>query len=115
MAAIALTTDTSVITACSNDYGYDRLFERQVEGLGNENDVLVGISTSGNSENVIRAFDMAKTKNMKTICLNGKDGGKIKEKYIHSNIIIPSSNTARIQESHETIFHAWCKLIDESF
>ena len=113
--AIALTTDTSIITACANDYGYDRLFERQVEGLGNKGDVLVELSTSGNSENVIKAFEAAKRKGMKTICLNGKDGGKIGKMSIDHNIIIPSKVTARVQEAHITIIHIWCKLIDNTF
>ncbi|MBR9677231.1 D-sedoheptulose 7-phosphate isomerase [Candidatus Woesearchaeota archaeon] len=111
--AIALTTDTSLITACANDYGYDELFSRQVEGLGNTDDVLVGISTSGNSLNVIKAFQTAKEKNMLTICLNGKDGGKIKSLELDSDIVVPGTNTGRIQESHITIIHAWCKLIEE--
>ncbi len=110
--AISLTTDTSTLTACSNDFGYDEVFKKQVESLGNEGDVLVGISTSGNSNNIINALNLAKEKGMKTICLNGKDGGKINS--LDSNLIIPSQNTARIQESHITIIHTWCKLIEES-
>lgn len=113
--AISLTTDTSLITACSNDYGFDKLFERQVEGLGQKGDVIVGITTSGNSLNIIKAFEAAEKKGMKIICLNGKDGGKIKNMKIDSNIIIPSKVTARVQESHITIIHIWCKLIDEAF
>ncbi len=113
--ALSLSTDVSAITACANDYGYERLFERQIEGLGNSGDVVVGITTSGNSENVIKAFDMAEKKGMKIICLNGKDGGKIKSKNVDVNLIIPSSVTARVQESHITIIHAWCELIDEEF
>lgn len=110
--AIALTTDTSTITAGSNDLGYENIFQKQVESLGSEEDVLIGITTSGNSPNIIKALDLAKSKNMKTICLNGKDGGIISN--IDSNIIIPSQNTARIQESHITIIHTWCKLIEDS-
>jgi len=110
--AIALTTDTSAITACSNDYGFQELFSRKVESLGNEGDVLVGITTSGNSENILKAFEVAKQKGMKTVCLNGKDGGKVDADV---NLIIPSENTARIQESHITVIHTWCKLIEDEF
>ena len=113
--AIALTTDTSAITACANDYGFEKLFERQIEGLGNKGDVVVGISTSGNSDNIIKGFEAAKKKGMKIICLNGKDGGKIKDMKIDCDIIIPSKVTARVQESHITIIHVWCKLIDMTF
>ena len=112
--AISLTTDTSTLTACSNDFGYDEVFKKQVESLGNEGDILVGISTSGNSNNIIKAFEIAKDNKLKTICLNGKDGGKINDLNLDSNLIIPSQNTARIQESHITIVHTWCKLIEES-
>ena len=112
--AIALTTDTSTLTACSNDFGYEEVFKKQIESLGNEGDVLVGISTSGNSNNIIKAFEIAKNNGMKTICLNGKDGGKINNLNLNSNLIIPSQNTARIQESHITIIHTWCKLIEDN-
>ncbi len=112
--AIALTTDTSAMTAWSNDYGFETLFKRQVEGLGREGDVLVGITTSGNSKNIICAFEAANEKGMKTICLNGKTGGKISDIGVDCNMIVPSDITARIQESHQTIYHAWCKLIDDA-
>lgn len=111
--AIALTTDTSIITACANDYGYDQLFERQIQGLGNEGDVFIAISTSGNSPNILKAIEMSKQKNMKVIVLSGKDGGQMKD-LGNSNIIIPSMVTGRIQESHEVIIHTWCKLIEEN-
>ncbi len=113
--AIALTTNSSNLTAGSNDLGYEVVFERKVEALGNEGDVLVGLTTSGNSENVIRAFKAAQQKGMITICLNGKGGGKVTQLNLHSNIVIPSNNTARIQESHITIIHIWSQLIEDAF
>ena len=102
--AIALTTDTSNLTAGANDIGYDNVFARSVEALGNEGDVLVGISTSGNSENVNRAFIKAKEKKMVTIGFLGKDGGKSKP-LVDLAIIVPSTDTQRIQEGHITIGH----------
>lgn len=113
--AIALTTNTSNVTAGANDFGFQTIFSRQVEALGEEGDVLIGISTSGNSENVIKAFETAKNKRLATICLNGKDGGRINHLQLNTNIIIPSQNTARIQESHITIIHILCKLIDSVY
>lgn len=111
--AIALTNDPSIITACSNDYGFDQVFSRQVTALGDEGDVLVGITTSGNSPNILAAFDVAKKNNLKTICLNGKSGGSVNG--VDVNLIIPSNITARIQESHITIIHILCGLIDKEF
>ncbi len=113
--AIALTTNTSIITAYSNDFGFDGVFERQVEGLGNDGDVLIGITTSGNSENIVRAFKLAKLKNIKCICLNGKEGGSINNLNLDINMIVPSNNTARIQEAHITIIHILCKLLEDAF
>ena len=109
--AIALTTDTSIITACSNDYGFDYIFSRQVEALGNEGDVLIGISTSGNSQNVINAIEKAKQKNIKTVALLGAGGGKIKG-MSDVDIIIPSDHVCRIQEAHNTIGHIICDLVE---
>lgn len=102
--AIALTTDTSNLTAGSNDFGYDNVFARSVEALGTEGDVLIGISTSGNSASVNNAFAKAKEKKMVTIGFLGKDGGKSKE-LVDLAIIVPSSDTQRIQEGHITIGH----------
>ncbi|MBD3209156.1 D-sedoheptulose 7-phosphate isomerase [Candidatus Woesearchaeota archaeon] len=110
---LALTTDTSILTACGNDYGYDNVFKLQVEAYGAEGDVLVGISTSGNSENVLRAAEAAKEKGMNIILLLGKDGGKLKE-YGHA-VVVPSQETKRIQEVHITLIHTWCGMIDEAF
>ena len=112
MPAIALTVDTSSLTALGNDYGFETIFERQVEALARENDVVVGISTSGNSENVLRALKKANTIGSETIGLLGNNGGKIKE-VANLSIIIPSVDTARIQEVHITIGHIICELIEE--
>lgn len=110
--AIALTTDTSALTAIGNDYSFDDVFSRQVAGLGKNGDVLVAISTSGNSANVLKAIRTAQEKGLSVIGLSGKDGGKMKNLPIQ-NIIVPSQSTARIQESHIMIIHTWCRLIDQ--
>jgi D-sedoheptulose 7-phosphate isomerase len=112
--AIALTTDTSILTAIGNDYSFNDIFKRQVQGLANAGDAVFGLSTSGNSQNVIEAFNEAKRKNAFTIALTGKDGGKIKN-IADLNIIIPSDITARIQEAHILIGHILCELIEEEF
>lgn len=112
--ALALTTNTSSLTACSNDLGYKSVFARQVEAIGEEGDVLVGITTSGNSPNIIEAFEQAKAKGMIRICLNGSGGGQIKTLALDSNLIVPSDNKARVQEAHVTIIHVWCHLIENS-
>ena len=111
--ALALTTDTSLITAGANDYGFDTIFSRQVEGLGNRGDYLIGISTSGNSENVFQAIRTAKEKGIHTLLLSGKDGGKIKS-VADDSLIIPHKNTARIQEAHITIGHIICLLVENN-
>jgi D-sedoheptulose 7-phosphate isomerase len=111
--AIALTTDTSILTAIGNDYGFDDVFARQVEGLGREGDTFIGISTSGNSPNVIRAVDSAKTAGMKTIGLLGHNGGKLGARVDHA-IIIDDPKTARIQETHIFILHFWAMQIEGS-
>ena len=102
--AIALTTDTSLLTAGANDIGYDNVFSRSVEALGDNGDILIGLSTSGNSESVNNAFRKAREKGMKTIALLGRDGGKSKE-LVDLAVIVPSSDTQRIQEGHITIGH----------
>ncbi len=111
---IALTTDTSALTAIGNDYGYDRVFARQLEGLGNEGDLFIGISTSGNSASVINAFEVAKRNGLQTLGLSGRDGGKMNS-CCELNIIIPSDVTARIQEMHILIGHILCKAVDNAF
>lgn len=110
--AIALTADTSIITALGNDFGFDSIFAKQVETLGTEGDVLCCLSTSGNSKNLIMASLEAKEKNIPTIGLLGKDGGEIKE-MSDVSIIVPSQDTARIQEAHSLIIHVICQLIEK--
>lgn len=109
--AIALTTDTSNLTAGGNDIGFENVFARSVEGLGNDGDVLLAISTSGNSPNVIKAVHAAKGKNMKTVAFLGGTGGKLISEVDHS-VVIPSANTQRIQEGHITAAHIICELIE---
>ncbi len=110
--AIALTVDPSIMTAGGNDIGFDNVFARGVEAYGNEGDVLIAISTSGNSENVSRACKQAKQKNMKVIGLLGKDGGSILS-LCDVAVVVPSNVTARVQESHIMIGHIWCEMIEE--
>ncbi len=111
---IALTTDTSALTAIANDYGYERVFDRQVEALANKGDLLIAISTSGNSPNILSAFKTARELGCQTIGLSGKDGGLMSET-CDLNIIIPSDNTPRIQEMHILIGHTICQAIDDAF
>jgi D-sedoheptulose 7-phosphate isomerase len=110
-AAIALTTDTSALTALGNDYGFERVFARQVEALARPGDVLVALSTSGNSPNVLAAADTARARGCVTIGLTGGDGGALATRCDHA-IVVPSGRTSRIQEAHITIGHAWCAVID---
>lgn len=111
---IALTTDTSALTAIANDYGYHRIFDRQVEALANEGDLLIGISTSGNSANVISAFKLAKEMGCTTLGMSGRDGGAMNEACT-LNLVVPSSDTPRIQEMHILIGHILCQAVDDSF
>lgn len=111
--AIALTTDTSNLTAGGNDIGYENVFARNVEGLGNEGDVLIAISTSGNSGNVVKAVEKAKSKNMKVIGFLGGTGGMLKS-LVDIPIIIPSPSTQRIQEGHITVAHIICEAVERS-
>ncbi|MEN6414731.1 MAG: D-sedoheptulose 7-phosphate isomerase [Veillonellales bacterium] len=112
--AVALTTDTSILTAVGNDYGFDQVFARQVDALVRQGDVVVGISTSGNSANVVRAMDKARLQGAKTIGLTGQQGGKL-AKCCDLCLQVPSQVTARIQEAHILIGHIVCELIDEEF
>jgi len=112
--AISLTTDSSILTAWSNDYGFASLFARQVEALGNKGDIFIGISTSGNSENILEGVKKAKKLGLTTICLLGNGGGKLKD-IADISIIIPSENTARIQESHVMLIHIICSEIEKKF
>jgi D-sedoheptulose 7-phosphate isomerase len=109
--AIALTTDTSNLTAGGNDIGFENVFARSVEGLGNRGDVLLAISTSGNSPNVIKAVQAAKNKEMKTVAFLGGNGGKLFSD-VDQSVVIPSSNTQRIQEGHITAAHIICELVE---
>jgi D-sedoheptulose 7-phosphate isomerase len=109
--AIALTTDTSILTACANDYGFNRIFARQVEALGRPGDVLVAISTSGNSDNVLNAAKSAKDRNMIVIGFAGGDGGKLADS-ADIALVVPSNDVQRIQESHITIGHILIGLIE---
>jgi len=110
-AGIALTTDSSILTCLGNDYGFDKIFARQVEGLGKEGDVFFGISTSGNSPNIINAIEKAKEMGVKTISLLGKDGGKMKG-MSDLDIIVGAKDTPRIQEAHITIIHIICEIVE---
>ena len=111
LAGIALTTDTSAITAIGNDYGFERVFSRQVEALGRPGDLLVGISTSGNSPNVLLAVEAAKEQGMVTRGLLGRDGGKLKA-LCDEALVVQSPVTARVQEVHQMVYHFWCEVID---
>ena len=111
LAAIALTTDSSVLTSIANDYDYSRVFARQVEAWTKEGDVVIGISTSGNSANVIEAVKVAREKGAKTIGFTGRGGGKL-AKLVDLVVSVPSDETPRIQESHITIFHIICYLVE---
>ena len=110
--ALALTTDTSNLTAIGNDYGYDFVFSRQLEGMAEEGDLFIGISTSGNSENILNAFKSAKQKGVITVALSGRDGGKMAEVADYT-LIVPSDATPRIQESHLLIEHMICDAIEK--
>ena len=113
LAAMALSTDTSALTCIGNDYSFDEVFARQVAGLGRSGDLLIGISTSGNSRNVIRAVEEAQKLGMQTIGLLGRDGGQLRSLCGHS-IVVPSPVTARIQECHILIGHTLCGLIEQA-
>ncbi len=112
--AIALTTDTSILTALGNDYGFDQVFARQLEGVGHPGDVAVAISTSGNSPNVLAAVQKARQIGMTCISLTGCEGGKLAG-LCDINLIVPSRKTARIQESHICIAHTICELVESHF
>lgn len=112
-AAIALSTNTSTLTALANDYGYDIVFKRQLEALLDKKDTVLAISTSGKAKNVIAAIDYAKSQGVKTIAFCGKDGGQL-AKIADIALIVPSSVTARIQEAHITVAHIICELVEET-
>lgn len=112
--AFALTVDTSIITAAGNDFGYDDVFSRQVEGLMSKNDIFIGLTTSGNSPNILKSFQMCKKIGAKSILFSGGNGGNaVKEKMADMNIIVPGSNTARIQEAHAILYHTICFCLEK--
>jgi phosphoheptose isomerase len=114
LAAIALTADTSVLTAIGNDYTFDRVFARQVEALGKRGDVAFGISTSGRSPNIVAALETARARGLQTIALTGRDGGAVgRAAAIHINV--PSDATARVQEVHRTMLHIICDIVERAF
>ena len=111
VAAVALTTDTSVVTAVANDYTFDRVFVRQIEALGNRGDIAFGITTSGRSANVVAGLRAASARGLRTIAMTGRDGGTVGgEVDIHINV--PDPSTARVQEGHRTLIHAICELVE---
>lgn len=112
--AISINTDTSALTAIGNDYAYDRIFERQVEALAQPGDLLIGISTTGNSENVVKALDYGRQLGCATLGLSGKGGGKMNGR-CDLNVIVPSNDTPRVQEMHILIGHTICQVIDNAF
>jgi phosphoheptose isomerase len=113
LAAMALTTDTSVLTSISNDYGFERAFARQIEALGRPGDVALGISTSGQSANVVAALQAGRARGLRTIALTGRDGGVVgRAADIHVNV--PSPSTPRIQEVHRTLLHVVCELVERA-
>lgn len=113
-AALALTTDTSTLTSVANDYGFDRIFARQIEALGRPGDVVLAISTSGESPNVVNGVEQAKVQGLRTIALTGRGGGAVgRLADVHVNVA--DASTARIQEVHRTLIHAICQLVEDSF
>jgi D-sedoheptulose 7-phosphate isomerase len=111
--ALALTTDTSILTSIGNDYGFDQIFLRQIQGLGRAGDVAIGLSTSGNSPNVLKAIDAARAGGMVAVALTGQGGGRLAD-HVDFCLRVPSTDTARIQESHITIGHLICQGVDEA-
>jgi D-sedoheptulose 7-phosphate isomerase len=114
LAAVALTTDTSILTAVGNDYSYDQVFSKQVRGLGKSGDILLAITTSGNSKNVIKAVEAAQAMGIKVVALSGNGGGQLNNVLGANDLLLtaPSSRTARIQETHLVLLHALCDGID---
>ncbi len=111
--AIALSTDTSILTAIGNDYSYDEIFSKQVEALARPGDILIGISTSGRSANVLKAVAAAKARQVKTLALSGRDGGPLAEA-ADRTIVVPSRTSQHIQEGHIAIIHIWCEIIEDT-
>ena len=114
LAAIALTTNSSSLTAIANDFGFEEIFARQLEALAKPQDVVLAISTSGNSPNILRALETAKILSLKKIGLTGNDGGKLRD-FVDISVIVPSTSTPRIQEAHTLIIHILCGIVENSF
>jgi len=114
LAATALTADTSVLTALSNDFGFENVFSRQIEAQGKIGDVFIGITTSGNSPDIIAAVKQARRQRLRTICLLGRGGGAIKG-LAHNDIIVPAATTPFAQDGHQWIIHSWCEALDRMF
>lgn len=112
LAAIALTTNTSILTSLANDYGYDIVFAKQIEALGQKNDIVIGISTSGKAKNVLQGIKQAKKMGLKTVALSGGDGGDL-ARSADLSLLVPSNITARIQEAHILIGHIICELMEQ--
>ena len=110
--AIAFTTDTSILTSVGNDYGYEKIFDRQVEALANKGDLIIGISTSGNSKNIVNALKLGRELDCKTLGFSGREGGVMNE-LCDVNLIVPSNNTPRIQEMHILFGHIICQIVDD--
>lgn len=113
MAAIALTTNTSILTSIANDYGYTEVFAKQIEAMGKKDDVAIAISTSGKAKNVIAAVKLARKMGLKTVAFTGGDGGEL-VKLVDVSLVVPSSITARIQEAHITVGHIICELVEQT-
>jgi D-sedoheptulose 7-phosphate isomerase len=111
--ALSLSTDTSILTAIGNDYGFDQVFEKQIQALGVSGDILLGISTSGNSPNIVRGFKTAREKKITTVALTGNRGGSMID-WADRSLIVPSSDTPHIQETHILAIHLLCELVDSS-
>jgi D-sedoheptulose 7-phosphate isomerase len=111
--AIALTTDTSILTSVSNDFAFSEIFAKQLRALGKERDVAIGITTTGNSPNIIKAFEVAKEMGMKTVAFTGNDGGAV-GKMADFSLVVPSTSTPRIQEAHILIGHILCEMVEHS-
>ena len=115
LGAIALTTDSSTLTSIANDYSFDKIFEKQIRALGDKNDILLAITTSGNSTNIVNAIIAAREKKMAVILMNGKDGGKAAQLLQKGDIElrVPDQSTARIQEAHIMMIHCMCSIVDQ--
>ena len=114
LAAVALTTDTSILTAIGNDFGFEEVFARQLEALGEKGDVLFALSTSGDAENVLRAATVARKKGLTVVGMTGREGGRLKTA-CDVHVGVPSDSTPRVQECHEALLHALCMALDEEF